>query len=92
MQGATLEQIMNMVFEGHEVEFTFKGDEYSIELDSESGENVVRIWSCASEEPLCISTVTVKSVSDIDRCFDEKCFSGKSLKEIESEVIVETIF
>lgn len=91
MTGTTLQELTDKLLHGHEAEFTYNGQEYSIEPELRDGTSVIKIWKC-SAEPQCIAEATVQNETDLEVLFKTKCFLQKSFLEIENQIIVESIF
>lgn len=91
MIGIAMEELKDRLINGHEAEFVYKGCEYSFEMRIEDGKKFIDIWKC-SEEPWCIANSVVEGTDGIDTLLKKRCFEGKSFYDIESEVIIETVF
>lgn len=87
-----MNEIKDKLLEGHEVEFTLNGVEYTLELDKSKGLPVARIWRNTQKYSECISVTPLNKDEDIENVFKDTCFSGKSFLESEQDIIVETIY
>jgi hypothetical protein len=92
MIGTTLSEVKEKIFDGHEIEFTYNGCEYSIENEFHDNMNVAKIWKCCDTESECIACAELKSIDDVDILLNNHCFGGKSFIDIESSVMVDNIF
>lgn len=96
MKGITMEDLREYISLGHEAEFTYKDIMYVIQSEVLDNNSYLVIWNCG-EDSRCICRYSIPnqgiiSQDLIDNVFGEKCFDGKSFYEIETEVIVETVF
>lgn len=92
MIGITLDDLMDKLMHGHEAEFTYNGQAYSIESEIIDNSNMVKLWKCSEEKASCIAEVVAKKIEDLDELFRIKCFAENSFYEIEAEIIVENVF
>lgn len=91
MIGITMDELQDLLLNGHEAEFVYKDCEYSIETENCNGSAKIKIWKCL-EQPICIAESDVSNIDELAKCFDIKCFDGKSFYEIEKDVVIDSIF
>ena len=98
MIGMTMDELCDFISHNHEAEFTYNGISYVIQPEETQGAAYLTIWRCDNEEGVCICRhlIPVKEVgipSDvIDKVLNEKCFEGKSFRDIAIDITVETVF
>lgn len=92
MIGITIDDLMDKLMHGHEAEFAYNGQAYSIESAIIDNRNMVKFWKCSEDEAACIAEVIVRKIEDLDELFKIKCFAEKSFYEIEAEIVVENVF
>ncbi len=88
-----MEELRERLSWGHDAEFTYQGDEYVIQQEETSVNEV--IWQITPEAK-CISKNPIPAEGQIpDECIDavlnDKCFGEKSFMEIEKDVTVDSI-
>lgn len=91
MNGITMDELKEKIFECHEAEFSYNGCEYSLEAEQMQEGIAAKIWKC-SENPMCIADMCIKEKSDFDKLFNKKCFDGKSFYDVAEEIIVSNVF
>jgi hypothetical protein len=96
MMGIQMDELRALISTGHEVEFTFKDNLYIMQPEIYEGRAYLAIWDCTGEG-VCIYRHSTPAEGEIpqdviDNVFNEKCFSGKTFKEIEGEVTVKNIY
>ena len=95
MTGINFAELYDFIEHNHEIEFTYRQEEYTIEPAGDRDSVIFDIWKYG-EKSARICRVSKDADSEIrftiDRLLNQKCFYGKSFMEIEQEVTVDTIF
>ena len=95
MNGIKMNELIDLISQFHEAEFTYDGKTYVLQPEVDREKEYLTIWSCS--EPACICryetnehNIIPKDV--IDKVLSEKCFYGRSFFEIEHEITVNVIY
>ena len=95
MRGTSWEELVEWLSHGHEVEFIYRETPYVIQPEEDNGKAFLVIWRLG-DSAVCICKQDVPMHGDIPlECIDtvlcEKCFDGKSFREIEQDAEVTSI-
>ncbi|MBR3628761.1 MAG: hypothetical protein IKN42_07985 [Elusimicrobia bacterium] len=98
MEGTSLEELYELIANQHDAEFTYKSEDYVLQLESKDGKSYLVIWENSdTHDNRCLCRYETPSFHDIpkkiiDAVLSEKCFDGKSFLEIEKDITVTCIF
>ena len=91
MQGTKINDLYEYLSNGHEVSFSYRGDDYSMEPDGDA----FTIWKYGNNSK-CICRYEIPESCDtksaIHDFLNAKCFNGQSFMEIEQDVVVVIIY
>lgn len=97
MQGITMNELYELISHCHEAEFEYGGTTYVLQPEVNGNKAYLVIWDCTPDAAKCIAKHDTEAEGDIpqsviDAVLSEKCFNGKSFKEIEQEITVTVIY
>ncbi len=95
MTGITMDELYERLSWGHDVEFTYHGEEYVIQQEEDGKKLNMVIWE-SSPNANCICKHLIPSggqipIKCIEAVLDDKCFEGKSFMEIEADITIDAI-
>ena len=97
MNGIKMSELYELISRGHEAEFEYDGTTYMLQPEVDDGKTYLVIWDCTPDAAKCIAKHEngdkgTISQSVIDAVLSEKCFDGKTFKEIEREITITMIY
>ena len=97
MQGITMNELYELISHCHDAEFEYSGITYVLQPDVNDNKTYLVMWDCTPDAAKCIAKHEIEVEGDIpqsviDAVLSEKCFNGKSFKEIEQEITVTVIY
>ena len=97
MQGITMNELYELISHCHDAEFEYSGITYVLQPEVNGNKAYLGIRDCTPDAAKCIAKHEIESDGDIpqsviDAVLSEKCFNGKSFKEIEQEITVTVIY
>lgn len=97
MIGINFDELYDLLANSHEAEFEYNGTSYVIQPEVSDNKNYLVIWDCTPELSNCIAKHEIGNTDNIpkaviDTVLLEKCFNGKSFKDIEKDIRVTVIY
>ena len=97
MQGIKMKKLYELISHNHEAEFMYNDTTFILQPEINNDKAYLVIWDCTPDTTKCIAKHEIDdekniSQSTIDAILSEKCFNGKSFKEISNEIIVTVIY
>lgn len=97
MNGIKMNELYELVSQGHEAEFMYNGTTYVLQSEIDNNKTFLVIWDCTPGAQKCIARYEINVEGDIpqtvvEEFFSEKCFNKKSFLEIQQDVTVTVIY
>lgn len=97
MNGIKMDELYERISHCHEAEFEYNGTTYVLQPEVNDDKTYLVIWDCTPNAAKCIAKHEIEVEGDIqqsviDAVLSEKCFNGKSFKEIEQNITVTVIY
>ncbi len=93
MIGISMDELYEWISHSHEAEFEYNGTTYVLQPEINNEKHYLVIWDCVPSAAKCIARHEINETGDIphsviDAVLSEKCFNGKSFKEVEKYITV----
>ncbi len=94
MKGINIAELYDFLSNGHELEFWYQNNEFSLEPYGDGTDSGFGIWDVTHGGKLIAKVINNggDDTAAIDSLLQIPCFDGKSFMEVEKDIIVETIW
>ena len=97
MNGIKIKELYELISHWHEIEFEYNETTYVLQPEVNEQKTYLVIWNCTPGAEKCIAKHKINVEGDIAQCviddvLSEKCFEGKSFKDIEKKITVTVIY
>ena len=96
MTGLNMQEFKTALKGSHEIEFIYNGKDFVIQPELRGVSVYLVIWQ-SGDHAACIAETTIDDKGhitdeDIDSLLVQKCFDGRSLLDVEQDIIVSMVY